>query len=891
MTPGRRAAITVAVLLIASPALCQTEVSTTGHTPHAALHAVRVDRPPAIDGHLNDEGWTLAQPATDFTQRDPDEGQPATERSEIRVLYDDEALFIGIRMFDSQASLISARLSSRDRNADADWVTVHLDPMHDHKTGAQFRVSASNVQTDNVIFNDQWDDSAWDAVWQSATSIDADGWSAEIRIPLSQLRFTSAARQTWGINVTRFIRRKNEESWLELTRKTESGLASRMAHLDGLDGINPKRHLELSPYTAAREELIAPSSTGNPFNDGSRAFASIGLDAKYGITSNLTLDGTVNPDFGQVEVDPAVVNLSAFETFFEEKRPFFLEGAQTFSNFGRDGANDNWGFNSSDPNIFYSRRIGRSPQLSPSGDFTDAPLATTILGAAKITGKTAGGWTLAALDAVTGRETARVRTGLVSDRTTVEPLTNYFAARLQRTLGARAGIGLITTMVSRQLDSPVLADALADRAYVAGGDGYFFLSQAHNWVVNGKLAASRINGTEAVIGNVQRAAQRYYQRPDAPEVSLDPHRTSLSGYNGRVNINRNNGLWRFNASLWGVSPGFEVNDLGFMGTGDRAGAHAVSTWRKVQPDRLTRSRSLWVAKWYTWNFGRQLQGDGLQWNGNATLNNYTDVNTGMGFRRRTQDDRLTRGGPSATNPSGGNWYSNIESDRRKALQIEVNTNWNWSESGNSGKMARLSVNLKPSSRLTVSTGPQWNWSHSVAQYIDQFDDPTAAATAGHRFVFGGIDQKQLTMTTRVSVILTPRVSLQLFAQPLIATGDYSDFKEFAAPRTYNFSTYGSGRSTLAFNAAERLYTADPDGAGPAAPFTFDDPDFNLKSLRANMVFRWELKPGSTFYGVWTRIQEDDRFPGNFRLGRDLGAMFSARGDDVFLVKLAYWIGR
>jgi hypothetical protein len=340
-----------------------------------------------------------------------------------------------------------------------------------------------------------------------------------------------------------------------------------------------------------------------------------------------------------------------------------------------------------------------------------------------------------------------------------------------------------------------------------------------------------------------------------------------------------------------VSPGFEVNDLGFMGTGDRAGAHAVSTWRKVQPDRLTRSRSFWVSKWYTWNFGRRIQGDGVQMNGNATLNNYTDLNTGVGLVRRVQDDRLTRGGPSATNPSGGFWYTNINSDRRRPLSIQINTDLNWNETASSGKSVNFSISLKPSSRLTVSTGPRWNWSHGVAQYIDQFEDPTATATFGSRYVFGAIDQKQLTLTTRVSVIVTPRVSLQLFAQPLLATGGYSDFKEFAAPRTYNFTPFGTGRSTLTFNAVDGKYTADPDGDGPAAPLTFDNPDFNLKSLRANVVFRWELKPGSNFYAVWTRTQEDDRFPGNFRLGRDLSAMFSARGDDVFLVKLAYWIGR
>jgi hypothetical protein len=298
-----------------------------------------------------------------------------------------------------------------------------------------------------------------------------------------------------------------------------------------------------------------------------------------------------------------------------------------------------------------------------------------------------------------------------------------------------------------------------------------------------------------------------------------------------------------------------------------------------------------VAKWYTWNFGHQIQGDGLQGNANATLNNYTGLGTGMGFFRRVQDDRLTRGGPSAANPSSRFWFFNVNSDQRKPLSVQINTNWNWSESANAARSFAVSVSVKPSSRLTISTGPEWDWTHSVAQYIDQFDDPTAAATFGRRYVFGAIDQKQLTLTTRVSAILTPRVSLQLFAQPLLASGDYSDFKAFAAPRTYDFSSFGNGRSTLTFNAADNQYTADPDGNGSAPSLTFDNPDFNIKSLRANAVFRWELKPGSNLYVVWTRMQEDDRFAGDFRLGRDLSAMFSARGDDVFLVKIAYWIGR
>lgn len=885
-----RALVAFTTLLIARSGTAQSPASNATHAPQSSLRAVRVARAPAIDGQLTDESWALAEPATRFTQQDPDEGQPATERTEVRVLYDDAALYVGVRLYDHDAAQISQRLSSRDADADADRVNIYLDPNHDHKTGVQFRVSASNIQKDTVLFNDTWDDQTWDAVWQSATSVDGEGWSAEIRIPLSQLRFPAAPQQTWGFNVARFIRRKNETSWLELTKKNESGLASRMAHLNGLDGIRPKRHLELLPYVAARTEFVAPTVAGNPFNDGSRAFGAVGLDAKYGLTSSLTLDGTVNPDFGQVEVDPAVVNLSAFETFFDEKRPFFLEGAQIFGNFGRDGANDYWNFNASDPTIFYSRRIGRAPQISATGDYIETPVATTILGAAKLSGK-AGGWTLAALDAATADETAKVRTGPIGSRVTVEPLSNYFAARLQRPLGARAGAGLIATSVVRQLEAPLVAATLPFHATIVGGDGYYYLNGARDWVITGKLAASQVVGSESALLRVQRAAQRYYQRPDAPQVSLDPTRTSLAGYNGRVNLNRNSGAWRVNASLWGVSPGFEANDLGFMNTGDRAGSHIVFLWRGVQPNRFSRSRSFWVGKWYTWSFGRQRQSDGVQGNGNITLLNYLALNSGVSFRRETQDDRLTRGGPSAANPAGGNWYFNLNTDNRKPLSLQVNANTNWSESTSSNRNLNLQVSLKPSPRLMISTGPQLTKTHTVAQYVTQQQDPTATATLGGHYLFGLLDQTQLTLTTRVGVILTPRVSLQVYAQPLIAVGDYTDFKELAAPRTYDFTSYGTGTSTLTYDTATRRYTADADGTGESAPVSFQDPDFNLKSVRVNAVFRWEIKPGSTFYGVWTRIQQDQEFPGEFHPRRDLSRTFTAPGDDVFLVKLAYWIGR
>ena len=876
-------------LFLARPAGAQEPGPT--HEPRSLVTATRTADSPVVDGRLTDESWSRATPVSGFTQQDPDEGRPATEQTEVRMLYDDDALYVAARMFDHEPAMVARRLSKRDEEPDADRISLYLDTMHDHQTGFVFRVSASGVQRDQIVYNDTWTDQTWDGVWDSAVSTDAQGWCAEIRIPLSQLRFADTDRQTWGVNVERFIRRRNETNWLELVPKNQNGLASRMAHFTGIDGMRPKRHLELLPYTAARGEFIAPDEAGNPFNDGSRMAAAGGLDLKFGITSNLTLNAAINPDFGQVEVDPAVVNLSAFETFFEEKRPFFLEGSQIFGNFGQGGSNSFWGFNSSDPSLFYSRRIGRSPHLSADGDFVDAPGATTILGATKLTGKTSGGWSIGLLEAVTGRESARVMSGGLGSRAAVEPLTNYAVVRLKRDIGRRAGAGFLLTAVNRRLDSPDLRSDLVDQAYVVGGDGYFFFDKSLDWVTTGKFAVSRVGGAASAIEIAQRAAQRYFQRPDAPQVSIDPGRRSLSGFSGRVNLNRNSGLVQVNAALWGVSPGFESNDLGFHGTGDRAGAHGVLFWRNVTPGRLLRSRSSWVAKFWVWNFNRELQADGVSGNVYFQFLNYWNVRGGGNHRRHTQDDRLTRGGPSAGAPRAAFWNVNFNTDSRKWLSVNAFADANSSEAGGWNRNMGVNFSLKPSSQLTITAGPQYNASYSVAQYVKSVDDPTAIDTFGRRYVFGGIDQKQLTLTTRVSVIFSPRHSLQIFAQPLLATGRYANFKELARPRTYDFLEYGRPGHPLTYDASSETYTADPDGSGSAPPLTFDNPDFNFKSLRLSAVFRWELKPGSALYVVWTRQQEDSAHPGDFSFARDARALFAAPGDDVVLVKLAYWIGR
>ncbi|PYQ01500.1 MAG: hypothetical protein DMF83_25480 [Acidobacteria bacterium] len=861
-----------------------------GSPPKAAdVVATRASAPIVVDGRLDDAAWRAAAPAMDFRQRDPDEGKPATESTELRIAYDNEALYVGARMRDREPKRIVRRLSRRDGSADADRIRIYLDPRHDHLTGVVFEVSSGNVQGDSAIFNDSWDDSSWDGVWTSAVTLDNEGWTAELRIPFSELRFRAAERQTWGINAERYIQRKNESDWLELVPKKESGLASRMAHLTGLDGLHPRRHLALLPYAVARSELVSPA-VGDPFNDGSRMFGSTGLDVKYGLTSNLTLDATVNPDFGQVEVDPAVVNLSDFETFFEEKRPFFIEGSQIFGNFGHNGANNFWGFNRSEPDLFYSRRIGRPPQGETDGTFVSRPSAATILGAAKVTGKIAGGWSVGILEAVTQRESAQLADGPARRAQEIEPLTNYFVGRAHRE-ASRGGLGVMATSVLRNFREPALRDFLAGQAWVGGIDGYVFLDKKKDWVVTGRVAASRLDGSAAAIEGIQRSAQHYFQRPDARTVRLDPSATSLSGWTGAVNLNRQGGRIRFNGALWGVSPGFESNDLGFNSRTDRWGGHAVVDFRKTDPDRFTRSRFFAVGKWYVFNFDRERQGDGLHAFGEVQLRNYWSAFLGVFKTWRVEDDRLTRGGPSSLQGAAKGTFLTLRTDSRKPVSGRLQGEYESNEFGGWNASTQATLELKPLPSLFVSLGPSLLRSHNPAQWVTSVDDPTALATFGGRYVFADLTQTELSMTTRLNWILSPNVSLQVYAQPLISVGKYRAFKELARPRSFDFLRYGTDAGSLAYDDTGSLYSVDPDGPGPAPAFTFNQPNFNFKSVRVNAIFRWEWRPGSTLYVAWTQKREDTADPGVFEFRHDLHGLFSAPADDVLLVKASYRFGR
>jgi hypothetical protein len=878
-----RSLILSAVALVFAAAAASAQIA-----PSRVVTAARAASPPAIDGRLDDRVWIDAEPVSGFLQRDPEEGAAATDDTVLRVAFDDHAVYVAAHLHDREPRGIVRQLSRRDASVEADAFIVYLDPHHDRLTGAQFAVSAAGVQRDALIYNDSFLDSSWDAVWESAVEVVDDGWTVEIRIPLSQLRFPKAERYTWGINAERIVQRRNESDWLQLVPKNTPGLASRMAGLQGIAGITPPATLEWLPYVTARGEFVAPATPGTPFNDGSRLFAAAGLDLKYGLSSNMTLDATFNPDFGQVEVDPAVVNLTQFEVFFEERRPFFTEGAKVFGNFGRSGASSLVGFFRPEPTLFYSRRIGRAPQGRAAGAYVDVPASTTILGAAKLVGRSSGGWTIGALEAVTGREWARVSSGLETREQEVEPLTNYAVLRAQRELGSRAGIGVLATSVLRNNRDESLSRALVDRATMGGLDGHVFLDTARTWVVHGGLAGSWVQGSQESVTRVQAAEQRYYQRPDAPHVRLDPTATQLSGWTGNLNLNRNAGNLTMNIGVWGMSPGFEVNDAGYSTQTDRAGGHVFGQWRRLTPDRWTRERTFWVSKWWTWNYGREKQGDGWQASASAQFQNFWRASALFTYAARVWDDKLTRGGPTVIRPGNKGLQVGTSTDPRRRIVFSLGGSYTTREFDASAAAVDLQAAWRPFPALTLTAGPTVRRNIVAAQYLATVPDPLATQTFGRRYVFGELDQTEVAGTTRISLAISPRTSLQVYLQPLVSAGAYGAIKELVAPRTYDFMRYGIDGGTIA-SSGGRL-TIDPDGPGPAPAFSVANPDFNVRSMRLNAVFRWEFRPGSSMFVVWTQQRREVAPWGEFDFGDDVSALFGAPADDVVLVKVSYWFG-
>ena len=871
-------------------------------TPPPDVRAVPLEGEIRLDGRLDEPVWRTAPAATDFRQAQPREGQPATQRTEVRFAFDAAAIYVGARMFDDQgAAGVQTRLVRRDGTANADYLEVIFDTYHDHIGRLFFMVNPSGVRYDaNGLGGGE--DPSWDPVWEVKTAIDSLGWTAEMRIPFSQLRYPATAEdQTWGLQIWRQENRLNELSQWSFWGLTEIGGPPRFGHLQGLVIRRAPGRAELLPYVVGRSANVPVSDPTDPFQQAHRWDGRVGGDARFLLTSSLTLNATVNPDFGQVEVDPAVVNLTAFETFFDERRPFFVEGA---GYFGFGTFNCFFCSNVSNLGMFYSRRVGRSPEVpdnayATGGTYADSPENTAILGAAKLTGRTPSGWSIGALDAVTRRERATFqRSDGTRGQATVEPLANYFVGRVAKDLrGGATVVRAVATSVLRDLDDPYLAARLSRRAESVGvGTEMWFGKRDYRLLA--QVAGTAVTGDTGAIRRLQTSSARYFQRPDRGNGTngllsdaYDPALTALRGLGAYARFARESGqlLWEVSTNL--RTPGFENNDISFLSRADYwwMSANIFPQWTK--PTRWYRQLLFIAGGQQQYNFDGDLTDRQVQLYGDLQAHNYWEISGFWIHRPSLLDDGLSRGGPVLRRPGLDFWSTSLATDRRKDLVLEWTGELGCNRDGDCDRTATVTLQLRPASNVTLSVGPSLAHNESGFQYVTAVADPTATAFYGERYVFADLVQNSIAMNTRFNVTFSPNVTLELFVQPLIASGAYSHYKEFAAPRGLRRLVYGRDVGTItSLGTTPDTLRIDPDGGGPAASFLVADPSFTVRSLRGNAVLRWEYRPGSTIYLAWTRTGSSSLTRGRIDLGEDAGALFRGPSENIFLIKVNYWLG-
>jgi hypothetical protein len=835
----------------------------------------------SFDGALDDAAWRQATFISDFVQKEPTEGGVPSERTEVAFLFDDGVLYVGARMYANPDS-VAAQSSRKDQdNGNAAMLRISLDTYHDRRTAYTFAVTAAGVRLDwyNSSDNEFNRDMTYDPVWQAKTRIDSLGWTAELAIPLSQLRF-NAGQPVWGLNVTRIIPNRNEHIYWSYIPRDENGWSSKFGALDGMDDLTPKRRVEFLPFVASEARITSSElvADGNPFEATREIQGRVGANLKMGFGPNLTLDATVLPDFGQVDADPAEVNLSAFETIFPERRPFFTEGNQLLRGRG------------SMPTYYNSRRIGAPPRGSVPGEYSTVPDVTTILGAAKLTGRLESGLSIGALGALTQREYGRFTTPTGDiDQREVEPMTAFGIVRVQQEFGADASTaGLTLTGVSRDFDSFAMRSQLNKQAVTGGGD-FTMRFQGGKYEIRGHAGFSHIAGDSGAITSAQTSSARYYQRPDQNYVTFDPNRTSLTGYSASLQASKNAGKhWLWGTGVWADSPGLELNDIGVIRRADDIQSWFFLNYRETEPGKVFRRYNFWMNPSVGFNFGGVRKNTALWTGGNVTWNNYMWNNFNLSYQPSTMNDALTRGGPLMGDVGG--WRARLSWGNNRAA------NTNWSVGGgindvnhNQSINAFASIGAQPSPQLQFSVGPSIFAQNNGRQYYTVRGEGSAA-TFGTRYIFSTIKFSQISAQFRVNYLFTPTLSLELYAEPFVASGNYSNFGELEAARSSELRTYGTDGTTITpvINSETGLTDSYNVTDGGSA-FSLPNNNFNITSFRSNLVLRWEWSPGSTVFFVWQQNKSGFAPDGS---PLEPGALFNAvtsPGQNIIAIKANYWI--
>ncbi|MEO6525071.1 MAG: DUF5916 domain-containing protein [Gemmatimonadaceae bacterium] len=883
ISPRRLRSILALVALVVSPPSLFAQgaaLSVTTNGPPAPVLGTRSERatataamasrataPPVLDGRTDDPAWVDAQIIDQFLEYEPNEGKESRFRTEARVTFDARYLYVLARMYDPAPDSIVSLLSRRDVKTNSEQLKLIIDSYHDKKTAFEFIVNPAGVKRDFYVYNDGNEDASWDAVWEVATKIDSVGWVAEFRIPFSQIRFAPGKTQTFGFMIGRDIARTGQRtSWPLLSRKI-TGYVSQAGTLSGIGELPSPRRLEIAPYAVAKNSTrdFGSARAGGLGRYEHPSKVTMGADLKYGLSSNLTLDATINPDFGQVEADPAQLNLTAFETFFEERRPFFLEGAGIFS------FNTNCGdIDSGCTGLFYSRRVGRNPQLSGEyGDATSAT-ATPIAAAAKLTGRLANGFSVGFLDAVTQRVDGIEAVG--GTNAAIEPRTNYSVLRVQRDhADGKGDMGIMFTGVNRALD-PGSMPFLSSGAY-SGGLDFRRRFVGNNYELRSFIAASGVRGSSAAIAALQANNVHAYQRPD-DGVAYDSRRTSLRGDAERISFSKfGGGITRFQSVYQRYSPGFETNDMGYQ---QRADEQLFRNWFALQFNKP----SGWYRKAFfnfnaheRWTTEGLVLGNGLNHNFHIQLPSQWWVHFGVNANNLipSYGDRDARGGPAIRRSKNASSWLGFESDGRKQVSTSFfGSAWkgddgrSWSADGGPG------VSLRVSSRFSASLNANYSRNVNDAQYYSRAGEVGSDTT---HYTFARLDQSTISLSSRLNFTATPNLSFQFYGQPYVSNGTYADQRELDRPRSANyderFKQYG------------------------ATTGIFDG--FNYRQFRSNAVVRYEYRPGSTLFVVWQQgrsdylTRADEGYQQGYSIRRDYGSAFRDHPNNTFLVKWSYWI--
>jgi len=843
----------------------------------------KVASSPVIDGILNDEAWKEAEWSSDFTQYLPRNGKKPTFETRFKIIYDEDNIYVGIEAFDPNPDSIVTRLSRRD-DLEGDYVFIDIDSYHDLRTCFAFLLTAGGVKGDVLVSNNgNNEDETWDPIWWGEVSIGSNSWFAEIKIPFSQLRFDNSVDGIWGIDIGRSLYRKDEMSLWQHIPADSPGFVHQLGELHGMKGIRPRKQAEVVPFVTGGIKKYDPDSE-NPFMPGLDRITNAGVDAKFGITNYLTLDVSVNPDFGQVEADPSVVNLTAYESFFTEKRPLFIEGSNIYNfplNYGSGG--------SGSQNIFYSRRIGRSPHYSPElndGEYADIPEQTNILAAAKLSGKTRKGTSIGILESVTAEEFATIDNNGERSRVSVEPMTNYFVGRVVQDMNEGNSIlGGIFTSTYRNIKEEHLS--FLPVSSTTGGLDFqqYWGERGYNIKIVNYF--SHITGTEEAITALQVSPAHLYQRPDAEYLDLDTTRTSLSGYGGNIQFSKSSGNLNILAGVVWKSPGLDVNDLGYFRIGDEIMDLTWFGYNFYEPFSIFRRIHLYIDQYSSWDFGGYLALVGIESGAYTRFTNFWSFEINSNINTDIRYNTYLRGGPSIIVPGGRTIYLSGSSDDRKKLIVEPSFSFQQSRYASKNyKNLGLEIEYKPFDAVNFSVEPEFFKSFNTLQYVRQLNTGDV-----NRYIFASIDQTVFSVSLRANLTLSPELTIQYWGQPFIATGSYSEFKYITNGLAENYENrfHQFTDDEITLSGSDNVYQVSETSG--LDPYTFSNPDFHISEFLSNMVIRWEYRPGSYLYAVWSQSRGGFEPDPVFDFGYDLPAIWSIKPTNVFLLKLSYRLGR